>query len=60
METETTLSDFEFTRDKEEAVIVEEQLNPLPRSVVRKNAYQLLDGEWRFEIDLEDRGLREA
>jgi beta-galactosidase/beta-glucuronidase len=34
-------------------------LNPLPRSVVRRNEYQLLDGEWRFELDLEDVGLRE-
>lgn len=33
--------------------------NPLPRSVVRPNAFQLLDGEWRFALDLEDKGLRE-
>ncbi len=35
-------------------------LNLLPRAVVRPNAYQLLDGEWRFTIDLEDRGLRDG
>ncbi|HEV3470705.1 MAG TPA: glycoside hydrolase family 2 TIM barrel-domain containing protein [Pyrinomonadaceae bacterium] len=31
--------------------------NPLPRSVVRPNEYELLDGEWRFALDPEDRGL---
>ncbi len=48
-----------FIRDREAAQAVEEYLNPLPRSIVRRNVYQLLDGEWRFELDLEDRGLRE-
>ena len=33
--------------------------NPLPRAVLRPNQYQLLDGEWRFAVDPEDRGLRE-
>lgn len=32
---------------------------PLPRSVVRRSEYELLDGVWRFELDLTDRGLRE-
>jgi beta-galactosidase/beta-glucuronidase len=51
--------DFGFTRDKRDAEIVQAQLNPLPRSVNRQNVYELLNGEWRFGIDLEDRGLRE-
>jgi len=29
------------------------------RSVVRPGEYELLDGEWRFELDLEDRALPE-
>ena len=33
--------------------------NLLPRSVTRPNAFQLLDGEWRFAIDLDDAGLRD-
>ena len=33
--------------------------NPLPRAVLRPNSFWLLDGEWRFALDLEDRGLRE-
>jgi beta-galactosidase/beta-glucuronidase len=46
--------------------IVEEQSpyappieNPLPRAVTRRNFYRLLDGEWRFDLDLDDRGIRE-
>jgi len=35
------------------------RLNPLPRSVLRPNQYELLDGEWRFALDHEDRGLTE-
>ena len=51
-----------FTRPEEEedasaaAVVVE---NPLPRAVLRPNSVWLLDGEWRFALDPEDRGLRE-
>jgi beta-galactosidase/beta-glucuronidase len=33
--------------------------NPLPRAVLRPNSYWLLDGEWRFALDPEDRGVRE-
>src|SRR5215216_1888095 len=32
----------------------------LPRAVVRHNAFTLLDGEWRFSIDPDDRGLTES
>ncbi len=46
--------------NKENQIAVEEDANPLPRSVVRRNVYELLDGEWKFEIDLEDRGLSET
>ncbi len=51
--------EFGFTRDREDARAVQQYLNPLPRSVIRRNAYMLLDGEWRFAVDPEDRGLRE-
>jgi hypothetical protein len=36
-----------------------EYVNPLPRSVARGQKYELLDGDWRFELDSEDRGLKE-
>ena len=50
---------FGLTRDREAARAMLDYLNPLPRSVVRGDAYVLLDGEWRFDIALEDRGLHE-
>ncbi|HEV2131055.1 MAG TPA: glycoside hydrolase family 2 TIM barrel-domain containing protein [Longimicrobiaceae bacterium] len=53
------ISDFGFTRDREMSGYVEEYLNPLPRAVIRPTDYELLDGEWRFDLDLEDRGLSE-
>lgn len=51
--------DHGFTRDQESAAALQQYLNPLPRSVVRPNAYALLDGVWRFALDPEDRGLME-
>lgn len=51
--------EFGFTRDRDDARAVRKHLNPLPRSVVRPDAFELLDGEWRFALDLEDRGLAE-
>lgn len=52
---ETTYTDLSFTRDE----TAEGQSNPLPRAVLRPNSYQLLDGEWRFALDPDDRGMRE-
>lgn len=52
-------ADYSCTRDRDATHAVQNHLNPLPRSVVRPNEYELLDGEWQFELDLEDRGLRE-
>jgi beta-galactosidase/beta-glucuronidase len=54
-----TNMDFGFVRDKEDAQMVAGHLNPLPRSIMRPNEYELLDGQWRFDLDLEDRGLAE-
>lgn len=34
--------------------------NPLPRAVFRSNFFLLLDGEWRFSLDIDDSGLREG
>lgn len=52
-------ADFGLTQDVEETRAAEGHANPLPRAVFRPNAYQLLDGEWQFALDLEDCGLRE-
>jgi beta-galactosidase/beta-glucuronidase len=54
-----TPADFGFTRDKNDARAVEPHLNPLPRSILRPEAFELLDGQWRFALDIEDRGLEE-
>jgi beta-galactosidase/beta-glucuronidase len=34
-------------------------LNPLPRAVIRPNSAILLDGEWKFARDIENKGLSE-
>ena len=34
--------------------------NPLPRAVTRHNFYELLDGEWKFDLDPDDKGLTEG
>ena len=34
--------------------------NPLPRAVLRQNSFVLLDGEWRFAVDREDKGLHDS
>jgi len=45
---------------KEESAEEESFINPLPRAVLRSNSFILLDGEWNFALDSEDRGLREG
>ncbi len=39
--------------------VVADKDNPLPRSVLRREAFVLLDGQWRFALDTENRGLNE-
>lgn len=41
----------------DERSVIQEDINPLPRSVRRRAPYLLLDGEWSFSLDLEDQGL---
>ncbi|QJD81146.1 glycoside hydrolase family 2 protein [Spirosoma rhododendri] len=36
-----------------------EPINQLPRAVLRPNNYLLLDGDWQFSLDPDDRGLSE-
>ena len=54
------LPNLGLSESKEEPKIPEEELNPLPRTVLRTNSYLLLDGEWRFAYDAEDQGLKES
>jgi hypothetical protein len=51
--------DFGFTRDTQDTLAIQDHFNPLPRSVTRGDIFLLLDGDWQFAFDPEDRGLRE-
>ncbi|HVF95994.1 MAG TPA: glycoside hydrolase family 2 TIM barrel-domain containing protein, partial [Flavisolibacter sp.] len=51
---------YSLTRTKAEGSTDEDFINPLPRAVLRSNSFILLDGEWKFAIDKDDRGLLEA
>jgi hypothetical protein len=48
---------YGLTKSKQEGTIEEQFINPLPRAVIRQNSFILLDGEWRFAIDMNDIGL---
>lgn len=56
----TNYGSSEIKDEAEELTASGEIQNPLPRAVARKNSFVLLDGEWRFSIDKDDRGLQEA
>lgn len=50
----------DYIFDQRDTNIVEHGFNPLPRSVVRRTPYELLNGEWRFALDPEDHGLKDS
>ena len=50
---------YGLTKSSEEGRIEEQFVNPLPRAVLRSNSFVLLDGEWKFALDNEDRGLQD-
>jgi hypothetical protein len=52
--------DFRLTRAGRGAWTAPNGLNPLPRSVIRRGDFELLDGEWQFELDPDDLGLAEG
>ena len=37
--------------------VIADKINPLPRSIVRRTPFELLDGEWNFALDVNNRGL---
>ncbi len=47
------------TPDRTEEGFAEHLLNPVPRSVTRRNPFVVLDGGWWFAPDVEDRGLED-
>jgi len=48
---------FNLTESPAEPRTAVTAVNSLPRAVLRSNNYLLLDGEWRFALDLDDGGL---
>jgi beta-galactosidase/beta-glucuronidase len=50
-------SEIALTGERDHVKRLQPYLDSRPRSIVRAGAYVLLDGEWRFERDPEDRGL---
>ena len=55
METKNPNSSLSASRPEKTAAA--EPVNELPRAVLRPNTYMLLDGEWRFSLDPDDRGI---
>lgn len=51
---------YSTSKSKEEIFAEENFINPLPRAVIRSNSPVLLDGEWKFTIDADDKGLQEG
>ncbi|WP_045689457.1 glycoside hydrolase family 2 [Hymenobacter sp. AT01-02] len=51
---------YSLSASQEEPAAVEEIANPLPRAVLRLSNHALLDGQWHFALDPDDRGLREG
>ena len=51
---------YSTSKSKEEGYAEDSFINPLPRAVLRANSPILLDGEWRFSLDPENKGLEEG
>jgi beta-galactosidase/beta-glucuronidase len=51
---------FNQTFDQHDLVnVIADKNNPLPRSILRREDFVLLDGDWRFTLDVENQGLQE-
>jgi beta-galactosidase/beta-glucuronidase len=57
---DTSHPNYGLTITKEEGSTNHNALNPLPRAVLRPNSYILLDGEWKFSLDMDDKGLLDS
>jgi beta-galactosidase/beta-glucuronidase len=51
---------YSLTKSREDGYDDKQSINPLPRAVIRPNAFILLDGDWKFALDTEDKGLTET
>jgi len=50
---------YSLTKSKKENDKEEGYINPLPRAVIRPNSFLLLDGNWNFSHDPENKGMNE-
>lgn len=57
---ETNHPNYSTSKSKEEWYSEDNFINPLPRAVMRPNTPILLDGEWKFSLDTEDKGREEG
>lgn len=51
---------YSTSKSVDESFAEDNFINPLPRAVIRSNSPVLLDGDWKFAIDNEDKGLQEG
>lgn len=57
---ESTHPNYGLSKSREEtSAEADVFINPLPRAVLRSNTAILLDGEWHFALDNEDKGMEE-
>jgi beta-galactosidase/beta-glucuronidase len=59
MNNSTIHPNYGSSKSKEEIFDDEEYLDALPRAVLRPNEYVLLDGEWKFAVDPDDKGIQQ-
>ena len=59
MNTEVNHPNYSLTKSRKEEDTDEGYINPLPRAVIRPNSFLLLDGNWNFSLDPENRGINE-
>jgi len=57
---ESIHTNYGLAKVKEEELATDIAVYPLPRSVIRPNSFMLLDGQWNFAIDADDRGVTEG
>ncbi|HEX2609135.1 MAG TPA: glycoside hydrolase family 2 TIM barrel-domain containing protein [Flavisolibacter sp.] len=56
---EMTHPNYGLSKSKEEGREDDQMINPLPRAVLRSNTSILLDGEWHFSLDPDNKGIQE-
>jgi beta-galactosidase/beta-glucuronidase len=57
---ETKHPNYGLSKSKEESHSTDTFIDPIPRAVLRPTNFILLDGEWKFSMDSDDKGLQEG